>query len=137
SPLTSPGAAGFLLVRASSSGVVRLHDFFAAIPGEGVDGPVREMEEVHVEFDRDASQTFRVGAASCAVPGAIAGLEAAHRAYARLPWRRLLEPAIAAARDGFELNRTQAYLHAILDLILRHTEPGREIFGPNGSRLVA
>jgi gamma-glutamyltranspeptidase / glutathione hydrolase len=136
SPLTSPGAAGFLLVRASSTGMVRLHDFFAAIPGDGLDRPGREMEEVDVEFDRDASQIFRIGAASCAVPGAIAGLEAAHRAYARLPWRRLLEPAIAAARQGFELNRTQAYLHAILDLILRHTETGREIYGAGGSRLV-
>jgi gamma-glutamyltranspeptidase/glutathione hydrolase len=137
SPLTGPGAAGFLLVRAASSGIVRLHDFFAAIPGDGLDGPVGEMEEVDVEFDRDATQVFRIGAASCAVPGAIAGLEAAHRAYARLPWRRLLQPAITAAREGFELNRTQAYLHAILDLILRHTEDGREIFGPNGTRLVA
>src|ERR671937_721927 len=107
SPVTGPGAAGFLLVRASSTGVVRLHDFFAAIPGDGLDRPVGEMEEVDVEFDRDASQIFRIGAASCAVPGAIAGLETAHRAYARLPWRRLLEPAIAAARGGFELNRTQ------------------------------
>src|SRR5207248_8350967 len=137
STLTSPGGGGFLLVRAASTGKVRLHDFFVAIPGHGVERPVREMDLVDVEFDRGTSQIFRVGGASCAVPGAIAGLEAAHRAYARLPWRRLLEPAIAAARDGFELNRTQAYLHAILDLILRHTEPGREIFGPNGSRLVA
>jgi gamma-glutamyltranspeptidase/glutathione hydrolase len=136
SPLTGPGAAGFLLVRASSTGIVRLHDFFAAIPGDGLGRPVGEMEEVDVEFDRDASQIFRIGAASCAVPGAIAGLDAAYRAYARLPWRRLLEPAIAAAREGFELNRTQAYLHAILDQILRHTEAGREIYGPSGSRLV-
>jgi gamma-glutamyltranspeptidase/glutathione hydrolase len=136
SPLTGPGAAGFLLVRASSTGIVRLHDFFAAIPGDGLDRPLGEMEEVDVEFDRDASQIFRIGAASCAVPGAIAGLDAAHRAYARLPWRRLLEPAVTAAREGFKLNRTQAYLHAILDQILRHTETGREIYGPAGTRLV-
>jgi gamma-glutamyltranspeptidase/glutathione hydrolase len=136
SPLTGPGAAGFLLVRASSTGMVRLHDFFAAIPGDGLDRPLGEMEEVDVEFDRDTSQIFRIGAASIAVPGAIAGLEAAHRAYARLPWRRLLEPAIAVARRGVELNRTQAYLHAILDQILRHTNTGREIYGPAGSRLV-
>src|ERR671937_2880631 len=134
SPLTGPGAAGFLLVRASSTGMVRLHDFFAAIPGDGLDRPLGEMEEVDVEFDRDTSQIFRIGAASIAVPGAIAGLEAAHRAYARLPWRRLLEPAIAVARRGVELNRTQAYLHAILDQILRHTNTGREIYGPAGSR---
>jgi gamma-glutamyltranspeptidase / glutathione hydrolase len=137
STLTSPGGGGFLLVRAASTGKVRLHDFFVAIPGHGLDRPVREMDTVDVEFDRGATQIFRVGGASCAVPGAIAGLQLAHRAYATLPWRRLLEPAIAAAREGHELVPAQAYLHAILDLILRRTDTGREIFGPDSVRLVA
>src|SRR2546423_774764 len=137
SPLTGPGGGGFLLVHRARDDSVRLLDFFAAIPGRGLAGPGGEMEEIDVEFDRDTSQVFKIGAASCAVPGTIAGLEAAYRAYGTLPWRRLLEPAIAAAREGVELTRPQAYLHAILDLILRHTEPGREIYGPNGMRLVA
>ncbi len=137
STLTSPGGGGFLLVRAASTGRVSLHDFFVAIPGHGLESPVREMETVDVEFDRGTSQIFRIGAASCGVPGVIAGLEAAHRAYATLPWRRLVEPAIAVAREGHELVPAQAYLHKILDLILRHTETGREIFGPGGIRLVA
>jgi gamma-glutamyltranspeptidase/glutathione hydrolase len=139
SPLTGPGGGGFLLIHRSRDDSVRLHDFFAAIPGRGRNQreAIGEMEEVDVEFDRDTTQVFRIGAASCAVPGTIAGLAEAHRAYARLPWRRLVEPAIAAGREGFELTRPQAYLHAILDLILRHTESGREIYGPNGIRLVA
>lgn len=137
STLTSPGGGGFLLVRAASTGKVSLHDFFVALPGQGADRPVGEMEVVDVEFDRGATQIFRVGGASCGVPGAIAGLESAHRAYATLPWRRLLEPAIAVAREGHELVPAQAYLHAILDLILRRTDTGREIFGPHGVRLVA
>jgi gamma-glutamyltranspeptidase / glutathione hydrolase len=135
--LTGPGGGGFLLVRAARTGKVSLHDFFTAIPGRGLAKPALEMKAVDVEFDRGATQIFRIGAASCAVPGTISGLEAAHRAYARLPWRRLLEPAIAVARQGHELSPTAAYLHAILDVILRDTEVGREIFGPNGVRLVA
>ena len=137
STLTSPGGGGFLLVRESSTGRVRLHDFFIAIPGHGLARPPGEMEAVDVEFDRATSQVFRIGAASVGVPGAIAGLEAAYRAYATLPWRRLLEPAIAVAREGHVLNKPQAYLHAILDVILRRNEAGREIFGPEGVRLVA
>jgi gamma-glutamyltranspeptidase/glutathione hydrolase len=136
SPLTGPGAGGFLLVR-TASGTVRLLDFFASIPGRGVVTAPHEMEEIDVEFDRDTSQIFRIGAASCAVPGTIAGLEAAHRAYATLPWPRLLAPAIAAARGGIELTPPQAYLHAILDLILRHTDAGRDVYGPGGTRLLA
>src|SRR5438477_185670 len=137
STLTSPGGGGFLLVRESSTGRVRLHDFFISIPGQGLARPPGEMEAVDVEFDRGASQIFRIGAASCGVPGAIAGLEAAHRDYATLPWRRLLEPAIAVAREGHELTKPQAFLHAILDVILRRTETGREIYGAEGVRLVA
>src|SRR5204863_9558987 len=41
------------------------------------------------------------------------------------------------AREGIELTKSQAYLHAILDLILRHTSEGRAIYGRNGNRLVA
>src|SRR3954467_14398524 len=137
STLTSPGGGGFLLVRAASTAKVSLHDFFVALPGQGLDRPVGEMELVDVEFDRGATQVFRIGGASCGVPGAIAGLESAHRAYATLPWRRLLEPAIAVAREGHELTKPQAFLHAILDVILRRTETGREIYGAEGVRLVA
>jgi gamma-glutamyltranspeptidase/glutathione hydrolase len=134
--LTSPGGGGFLLVR-TAAGQVRLHDFFVAIPGYGLNVPAGEMEAVDVEFDRGATQIFRIGAASCGVPGALAGLEAAHSAYATLPWPRLFEPAISVAREGHLLSRPQAYLHAILDVILRRTDAGREIFGPKGVRLVA
>ena len=38
-----------------------------------------------------------------AVPGAVAGLWAAHRAAGRLPWARLLEPAIELAARGLEV----------------------------------
>src|SRR2546428_6115492 len=52
-----------------------------------------------------------------------------------MPWPLVLEPAIRLANEGVELTRSQAYLHAILDLILRHTEEGRRIYGPGGLRL--
>src|SRR5204862_5511489 len=58
STLTSPGGGGFLLVRESSTGRVRLHDFFISIPGQGLARPPGEMEAVDVEFDRGASQIF-------------------------------------------------------------------------------
>jgi gamma-glutamyltranspeptidase/glutathione hydrolase len=90
------------------------------------------MESIDIDFDGSSSQVFLVGTGSCAVPGAVAGLETAHRRYGSLPWRRLIEPAIALARDGVELTPPQAYLHAILDLILRHTPEGRAIYGEDG-----
>lgn len=41
------------------------------------------------------------GYQSVGVPGTVAGLAEAHRRWGRLPWGRLLEPAIEAAADGF------------------------------------
>ncbi len=40
------------------------------------------------------------GPASIAVPGVVAGMEAAHRRYARMPWKDLLAPSIALAGEG-------------------------------------
>ena len=142
SPLTGPGAGGFMLVHRARDRSDRLLDFFVAAPGLGGRRPrALEMKAIDIDFDGDSSQVFRIGAASCAVPGAAAGLEAAHRGYGTLPWRQLFEPALELARTGVELTRAQAYLHAILDLILRHTDEGRRIYGRRsrlavGDRLV-
>jgi gamma-glutamyltranspeptidase/glutathione hydrolase len=133
SPLTGPGGGGFLLVHRARDRTDRLLDFFTAIPGHGLTGRLEpHMESIDIDFDGSSSQVFLVGPGSCAVPGAAAGLEAAHRRYASLPWHRLLEPAIGLARDGLELTPPQAYLHAILDLILRHTPEGRAVYGETG-----
>jgi gamma-glutamyltranspeptidase/glutathione hydrolase len=136
SPLTGPGGGGFLLVHRARDGATRLLDFYVAYPGAGASAPPHEMESIEIDFSGGSTQAFRVGGASCAVPGTTAGLETAHRAYGSQPWRRLLEPAIELAYAGVELNESQAYLHEILDLILRFREEGRAIYGPHGDRLV-
>lgn len=139
SPLTGPGAGGFMLVHRAADRSTRLLDFFAAVPGRGLPEHRRApMETIDLAFSGgETSQVFRIGGASCAVPGSTAGLEAAHRADGRLPWARLVEPAVALAREGVELTRPQAYLHAILDSILRHEEEGRRLYSAAGARLVA
>ncbi len=43
------------------------------------------------------------GWAPVTVPGQVSGWAALHERYGRLPWARLLQPAIDAARDGFEV----------------------------------
>lgn len=130
SPLTGPGGGGFMLAHDADTGSTRLLDFFVAAPGLGLPPHERQaMDAVDVDFSGGSQQVFRIGAASCAVPGAAAGLEAAHRSWGTLPWRTLIEPAVELARAGVELTRSQAYMHAILDLILRHTSESRRIYG--------
>jgi gamma-glutamyltranspeptidase len=51
----------------------------------------------------------RIGPLSVSVPGTVAGLDAMHRSFGRLPWRDLFGEAIAFARDGF--GATRSYSH--------------------------
>ncbi len=138
SPLTGPGSGGFMLIHRSRDRSTRLADFFVAGPGLGRSRrPAGEMWEVGLGFgEGETTQIFRIGPAACATPGTVAGLEAAHRRYGRLPWRELLAPGIELARDGVQLTVPQAQMHAILDPILRFEDEGRRIYSnPDGSLL--
>jgi gamma-glutamyltranspeptidase/glutathione hydrolase len=138
SPLTGAGGGGFMLIHRERDRSTRVLDFFTAMPGRGL--PVRvgaEMDEVDIDFSGGSHQVFKIGPASVAVPGTTLGLESAHRAFGTLPWVDLVAPAAEMARRGFELTRPQAYLHAILDVILRHTDEGRRLYGIGGERLAA
>jgi len=44
------------------------------------------------------------GATAVAVPGVVAGMELAHQRYGRLPWRRVVAPAVSLAREGMLLD---------------------------------
>jgi gamma-glutamyltranspeptidase/glutathione hydrolase len=132
SPLTGPGAGGFMLVHRARDAVTRLLDFFVSVPGRGLEPGAAEMEPIAIDFDGQTTQTFLVGAGSCAVPGSVAGLFQAHREFGRLPWREVIAPAIDRARSGVILSEEQGYLHAILDPILRRERLGREIYGTAG-----
>ena len=50
------------------------------------------------EVIKDASV---IGPRAAGVPGTVAGMWLAHQRYGTRPWRELLQPAIALARDGF------------------------------------
>ncbi len=44
------------------------------------------------------------GGLSVGTPGLLKALETAHKQHGKLPWKKLFEPAIAAAKDGFKVN---------------------------------
>ncbi|UFN51025.1 gamma-glutamyltransferase [Roseomonas sp. OT10] len=65
---------------------------------------------------------------SIGVPGAVAMLEAAHKAQGRLPWAQLWQRAIALARDGFPVSARLAALIAADAERLRRDPAARAYF---------
>ncbi|MBK5231501.1 MAG: gamma-glutamyltransferase [Thermoleophilia bacterium] len=131
SALTGLGAGGFMMVKAPGSDPV-LIDFFVAAPGHGGHERTGELEPVPVHFDAQTTQIFNAGAASCAVPGAAAGLSAALGQFGSMELRDLIGPGVEYARDGAPLNRQQAYVLKILEPIYTATPEAREIYAPEG-----
>lgn len=136
SPLTGPGAGGFLLSR-SPSGRTTMLDFFVAAPGLGPHGrrlDPRELRSFTVEFG-GADQVFHIGPASVAVPGMVAGLGEAASRLGRLPMDDLVRDGVAAARGGVRITRQAAFLHAILGGMLMATPEAAAIYAPGGRLL--
>jgi gamma-glutamyltranspeptidase/glutathione hydrolase len=130
SPLTGPGAGGFMLVHAAGGETVLL-DFFVAAPGRGLsEHRPAELVPIGVEFSAEAVQVFNVGASSCGVPGTLDGLAHALERFGTMPLSELAAPAARAARDGVVLGEMQAFLHRILAPILGGTPEGAALFGP-------
>jgi gamma-glutamyltranspeptidase / glutathione hydrolase len=136
SPLTGPGAGGFLLSRAPG-GATTLLDFFVAAPGLGPRGRALEpgdLDSFTVPFG-GAEQVFHIGPASVAVPGMVAGLGEAARRLGRLPLADVVEPAVRLAREGVVLSRESAYLHAILADMLTASPACAAVYAPGGRLL--
>ena len=119
----------------ASRGRARQLDCFVAVPGLG--GPARAPELVHLDvpFGEELVH-YAIGPASCAVPGIPAGLDSLWRTYGRLPWRRLVEPALALARDGVDFPPTHAACLAMLAPV-RTMDAGARIYAPGGRLLEA
>ena len=95
------GGGGFMIVR-TPKGKVTAFDYREKAPLKssrtmylGADGRI----------DRDLTAA---GYLAPGVPGTVRGLELAHKRFGKLPWKRVVAPAVALARDGFALSEALA-----------------------------
>jgi gamma-glutamyltranspeptidase / glutathione hydrolase len=112
-------------------GSVRNLDCFVAVPS----GQGGEMLRLQVPFGAELVH-YAVGPASCGVPGVVAGLEALWRSAGRLPWARLVEPALRLARRGVALPPAHAACLAMLEPVMTMNRGGA-IYAPGGTLLAA
>ena len=94
------GGGGFLVYRGADGEAVA-YDFRETAPAAAS----AEMFLAGGEYDAARHHDSHV---AVGVPGSVAGLHRAWADHGRLPWRRLVEPAVALARDGFELTVDRA-----------------------------
>jgi gamma-glutamyltranspeptidase/glutathione hydrolase len=117
------------------SGRARNLDCFVAVPGLGSRPREPELVRLAVPFGAELVH-YAIGAASCAVPGLPAGLDALWQAHGRLPWPRLVEPALRLARDGVVFPPAHAACLAMLERVMT-MDAGARIYAPGGRLLQA
>jgi len=87
------GGGGFIVYRPAAGEPVA-YDFREMAPARS--SPTMFMKDGKYDFDLHHNSHLSVG-----VPGTVAGLHLAWKEQGKLPWRRLVDPAIKLARDGF------------------------------------
>jgi gamma-glutamyltranspeptidase/glutathione hydrolase len=118
------------------TGEARNLDCFVAVPGlDATAGRRAELVELQVPFGTELVH-YAIGIASCGVPGLPAGLGALHAAHGRLPWERLVEPALRLAHDGVDFPPAHAACLAMLEPVMTMNE-GAAIYAPGGELLPA
>jgi gamma-glutamyltranspeptidase/glutathione hydrolase len=95
------GGGGFLLLRT--------HDGKATFIDFREKAPLAATEKMYQDAKGDVIEDASViGYRSIATPGSVAGLAYAERKYGRLGLRRVMEPAIKLASEGFVLSEEEA-----------------------------
>ena len=88
------GGGGFMLIR--------LADGNSVVVDYREEAPAAATRNMFLDANgKVISESSTVGALAAGVPGTVAGLALAHQKYGKLPWARVLRPAIRLAAKGF------------------------------------
>jgi len=107
-------------------------DCFVDVPSGRGAPPV----ELKVPFGEELLH-YAVGPGTCAVPGTPRGLGTLHARFGRLPWERLVEPALELARGGVTMPPAHAACLAMLAPVFTMQADGARIYAPAGRPLEA
>ncbi len=95
------GGGGFMVARFNDGSTDALDYREAA--------PAKATTNMYIgETGEAIPQMSTAGHLASGIPGTVAGLEAAHQKYGKLPWKALVQPAIDLAIKGFLLTEKEA-----------------------------
>ncbi|MEM6395088.1 MAG: gamma-glutamyltransferase [Bacteroidota bacterium] len=94
------GGGGFMVYR-SNGGAVDALDFREKAPAAA-------NRDMYLDENGDViSNLSTYGHLAAGVPGTVAGIDAMYKKYGSLPWKKLVQPAIDLARNGFPITQTE------------------------------
>lgn len=97
------GGDGFMTLYRADTKKVTVIDFRSVAPRTA-------KLDMFLKPDGKEAPEASVGYKAPAVPGTVAGLWLAHQKYGRAPWKNLVDPARAMARDGIVLSADEAFV---------------------------
>ena len=99
--------------------------------------PAAATREMYLDSAGNVTDDAWLGPRSIGVPGSVAGLWEMHRRFGRMPWRDVVAPAIALARDGHVIDEPRAdMLRGSQSLFMRY-ESARRAWVPGGRPFAA
>lgn len=126
------GGSGIANLYDAQSGKSVVYDFFSNMPGLGSlqHADALDFSETIVRFP-GTTQSFYIGHGAVAVPGNVFGLCQMAIERGTMPLRKLLQPALKLAQDGFRMNAFQTSTCRLLTPIYTATPSMREVFFKN------
>jgi len=98
------GGGGFMVIHDTASGTDIAIDYREM-------APIGATRDMYLDQNGDVDRTRAMFShLSAGVPGTVAGLYKAHQEFGRLPWKRVLQPAIQQAREGVAVSYDLAEL---------------------------
>ncbi|WP_228851743.1 gamma-glutamyltransferase [Aegicerativicinus sediminis] len=89
------GGGGFIVYK-QQNGLATTIDFREKAPAAA-------RVDMFTNKDGDLLENYRTTLAAVGTPGTVAGLYLAHQKYGKLPWKKLVQPAIDLAKKGFPM----------------------------------